>query len=109
MCVEVGLVWGKELYFDATKIEANASLDSMRSRSLVESRFEEHLAEIFPQTEVCGPPKLKARRRSLLWERLAQTEGDPRPHQCGATSVDCQLRTSAAGGGSMGIQANGGS
>ncbi len=49
MCVEAGLVWGKELYFDATKIEANASLDSMKSRSLVENRFEEHLAEIFPQ------------------------------------------------------------
>ena len=52
MCVEAGLVWGKELYFDATKIEANASLDSMRSRSLVENRFEEHLVEIFPQRGV---------------------------------------------------------
>src|SRR3712207_2145574 len=31
MCVEAGLVRGKELYFDATKIEANASLDSMKS------------------------------------------------------------------------------
>jgi hypothetical protein len=46
------LVWGKELYFDATKVEANASLGSMRSRSLVENRFEEHLAEIFPQGSV---------------------------------------------------------
>ncbi len=25
-CIEVGLVWGKELYFDATKVEANASM-----------------------------------------------------------------------------------
>jgi hypothetical protein len=23
-CVEAGLVWGKELYFDATKVDANA-------------------------------------------------------------------------------------
>jgi hypothetical protein len=31
-CFEAGLVWGKEqLYFDATKFQANASLDSMRS------------------------------------------------------------------------------
>src|SRR5829696_3533269 len=49
LCVEAGLVWGKELYFDATKVEANASLDSMRSRSLVEHGLEEHLAAIFPE------------------------------------------------------------
>ena len=49
LCVEAGLVWGKELYFDATKVEANASLDSMRSRSLMEHGLEEHLADVFPQ------------------------------------------------------------
>ena len=38
LCMEAGLVWGEELYFDATKVEANASLDSTRSRSLMESR-----------------------------------------------------------------------
>jgi len=51
--LEAGLVWGKELYFDATKVEANASLDSMRPRLVVEDRFEEHLAGIFPE-EVRG-------------------------------------------------------
>ena len=25
LCVEAGLVWGEELYFDATKVDANAS------------------------------------------------------------------------------------
>jgi transposase len=40
LCVEAGLVWGEELYFDATKIEANASLNSMRSRSLMEYGLE---------------------------------------------------------------------
>src|SRR3954453_21678295 len=29
LCQEEGLVWGKELFFDATKIEANADLDSL--------------------------------------------------------------------------------
>ena len=48
-CFEAGLVWGEELYFDATKVEANASLDSTRSRSLVEGRLEEHLVEVFPE------------------------------------------------------------
>jgi transposase len=49
MCVEAGLVRGHELYFDATKVEANASLDSTRSRSLVENRLEGYLASIFPE------------------------------------------------------------
>jgi transposase len=52
LCVEAGLVWGKELYFHAPKIEASAALDSMRSRPLIENRFEGHLAEIFPQRGV---------------------------------------------------------
>jgi len=32
-CQEAELVWGKELYFDATKVQANASLDSVRQRT----------------------------------------------------------------------------
>ena len=51
LCVEAGLVWGEELYFDATKVEANANLDSTRSRSLMEHGLEEHLARIFPEEE----------------------------------------------------------
>jgi transposase len=39
MCFEVGLVWGKELYFDATKVEANASLGSMGTRLVVEDQL----------------------------------------------------------------------
>jgi hypothetical protein len=31
MCTQAGLVWGEEFYFDATKVEANASLEN-RSR-----------------------------------------------------------------------------
>src|SRR5215211_6502772 len=52
MCVEAGLVWGEELYFDATKVEANASLDSRRSRSLLENleyHLKKHLEEIFSE------------------------------------------------------------
>jgi transposase len=48
-CVDAGLVWGEELFFDATKVEANASMDSTRSRSLVEGRLKEHLVEEFPE------------------------------------------------------------
>src|SRR5216684_5036369 len=47
-CQEAGLVWGKELYFDGTKVEANASLNSLKPRFFVEA----HLADLFSaQTE----------------------------------------------------------
>jgi transposase len=45
LCVEAGLVWGEELYFDATKVDANASLDSLAPRFYVE----EHLTELFTE------------------------------------------------------------
>ena len=49
-CVEAGLVWGEELFFDATKVEANASIDSTRTRSLLlGGRLQEHLAATFPE------------------------------------------------------------
>jgi transposase len=42
-CIAVGLVWGKELYLDATKVAANASLASLQPRFAVEA----HLAQLF--------------------------------------------------------------
>ncbi len=44
-CAEAGLVWGEELYFDATKIEANASLESITPRFAVE----QHLQDLFEE------------------------------------------------------------
>ena len=42
-CQQAGLVWGKELYVDATKVNANASLDSLKPRFFVEA----HLNNLF--------------------------------------------------------------
>ncbi len=86
MCFEAGLVWGEELYFDATKVEANASFDSTRSRSLLENlenRLKEHLEEIFSEQRpfiqdahataiaaVVGPTAEK--RRALLAQKNAR-------------------------------------
>src|SRR5215468_9281911 len=39
-CQAAGLVWGKELYCDGTKVEANASLDSVKPRFAVEAHVE---------------------------------------------------------------------
>jgi transposase len=50
LCVEAGLVWGEELYFDATKVDANASLDSIEPRFFVE----EHLEGLFTEEDPLG-------------------------------------------------------
>jgi len=50
-CQQAGLVWGKELYSDATKVQANASLDSVKPRFAVEA----HLAALFSSETVEKP------------------------------------------------------
>src|SRR3954462_5061294 len=42
-CLAAGLVWGEELFIDATKVAANAALDSLQPRFAVEA----HLAQLF--------------------------------------------------------------
>jgi len=47
-CQQAKLVWGKELYIDGTKVQANASTDSLKPRFFVEA----HLSTLFShQTE----------------------------------------------------------
>ncbi len=45
LCVDAGLVWGEELFFDATKVRANAAMASVvpRLREVVDG----HLVELF--------------------------------------------------------------
>ncbi len=38
LCQEVGLVWGRELFFDATKVRANADVDSLVPRFYFEAK-----------------------------------------------------------------------
>ncbi len=42
-CQEAGLVWGQELYFDGTKVAANARKESVKPRFAVEA----HLSSLF--------------------------------------------------------------
>jgi hypothetical protein len=48
-CQKAKLVWGKELYFDSTQVNANADLDSLAPRFAVEAREAicEHLGALF--------------------------------------------------------------
>ena len=71
MCFEAGLVRSEELYFDATKVEANASLDSTRSRSLfenLENCLKEHLEEIFSEQRHLSPKMQTSQGSPLLWD-----------------------------------------
>jgi hypothetical protein len=54
-CQQAGLVWGKELYVDATKVEANASLDSVGPRFAIEA----HLRHLFAPEETATSPTNK--------------------------------------------------
>jgi transposase len=49
LCHDAGLVWGKELYFDGTKVRANAAIDGMVNR--VDFAAEQHLQQLFPENE----------------------------------------------------------
>jgi transposase len=49
-CQEAGLVWGRELYFDGTKVAANAGKESVKPRFAVEA----HLNGLF-ETDVVEP------------------------------------------------------
>lgn len=50
-CRQAKLIWGKELYIDATKVDANASVDSLATRFAVEARqaLQKHLEELFQE------------------------------------------------------------
>jgi transposase len=45
LCVKAGLVWGEELYFDSTKVNANAAIDRLIPR--VEWEAQQHLQQLF--------------------------------------------------------------
>ncbi len=53
-CQQAKLVWGRELYFNSTQVNANADLDSLAPRFAVEARgaFQEHLAALFKSEPV---------------------------------------------------------
>ena len=59
LCQEAGLVWGRELFIDATKVRANAALDSLVPRFSHEATT--HVAELFaddraPEDDPGPPP-----------------------------------------------------
>jgi transposase len=49
LCIQAGLVWGEELYFDSTKVQANASINGMIERAEFEAQ--QHLDQVFQHFE----------------------------------------------------------
>src|SRR5215217_6519652 len=47
LCQEAGLVWGQELYFDATRVRADADTDSLVPRFYAEAKT--HVAGVFAE------------------------------------------------------------
>jgi transposase len=89
LCIEAGLVNGEELYFDATKVEANASMNSLRPRlSLLAAQ--EHVQRVFAENplheeESCQPAATPLEDRG--GDVAAEQEGDPAAAQAAAPST----------------------
>jgi transposase len=71
LCQEAGLVWGRELYVDATKIAANADLDSLVPRFFHEAKT--HVADLFAADSAPDGPGGATDPPS--WDDVASCEG----------------------------------
>jgi hypothetical protein len=67
-----GLVWGKELIFDATKVAANAAVDSLVPRLREVAR--EHVDELFAQD---GAEQAEPEPPPRRWDLLEECRLDP--------------------------------
>jgi transposase len=85
LCQEAGLVWGKELIFDATKVRANAALDSLQPRLHEVAR--EHVAALFGadgDAVAAAPGAATPAEEDAPAGAAAPTSGVPRPSGPGA-------------------------
>ncbi len=57
LCQKAGLVWGQELYFDATKVEANAGIPSLVPRFYYDATT--HVADLFANEVDAAAPQAK--------------------------------------------------
>ncbi len=79
LCIEAGLVWGKELYFDATKVEANASIESLAPRFAVEAHLERLFTDEESQTEIpleAAPDPLPVELSEAAFQELVQANAE---------------------------------
>lgn len=58
LCMKAGLVWGKELYFDGSKIRANAAIDGLVDRATWNA--EQHVTSLFHAASPTAPEMLRS-------------------------------------------------
>ncbi len=98
-CRQAGLVWGAELYFDATQVEANAERDRMVPRFYHEA-LAQHLATLFPDEpaapavlappDQCSPLTLPSHPAAAT---LPERDADPSPTHNWITALGRPDRT----------------
>jgi transposase len=99
MCMDAGLIWGKELFFDSTKVEANAAMGSLAPRWTVEA----HLEELFEEEEAHPPqeegeviPEKVARSRSCLRPVTMASGSKTPPRETGSPGLGVRTAPSRA-------------
>jgi transposase len=86
LCQEAGLVWGRELYVDATKVTANADLDSLIPRFYADAKA--HVAQVFaddsaPTSEAAGERADERSSPDLLpWPARDRHTAEASGHAC---------------------------
>ncbi len=68
LCQEAGLVWGRELYFDATRVRADADTDSLVPRFYHEAQA--HLTDVFATDPALAKEQDSVAGDSLISEGL---------------------------------------
>jgi transposase len=69
-CQQEGLVWGKELYFDGTKVAANAGKESLKPRFFIDA----HLENLFG--EASEEPAERTEQEPLPEEKASSDAGE---------------------------------
>jgi transposase len=77
LCQAAGLVWGQELYFDGTKIRANAAVAGMVPRWYWQAK--QHLEALFPEEEGTVPAENSAPRPESPAIQLSQSPAPSTP------------------------------
>ena len=82
LCVEAGLVWGQELLADATRVPANAAMDSLvpRLRAVVDGQ----LVALFAGDEGSADRHADDTPGSVRWDLLEECRLDPQRPATGA-------------------------
>src|SRR5947209_6693812 len=80
-CQHAGLVWGKELYADATKVQANAAISSLTPRFAVEAHLENLFSGESMQEQQSELGRIKPDESQLARPAHATTAMPSRPEQ----------------------------